>query len=136
MVRERISYFSDLPSCFYFYNRSLLELIYEDLEKLKQYVIKLEKLKAFLVMFMYVMGFIFIQRKTFTNYIMYVTYCNKCMRIYRSNNIFNFTISFLATTQYNTFRSTFVYDPTAFKKVAPRSISDKILAAISSFYLR
>ena len=39
MVRERISYFSDLPSCFHFYNRGLLELIYEDLEKLKQYVI-------------------------------------------------------------------------------------------------
>ena len=47
MVRERISYFSDLPSCFYFYNRSLLELIYEDLEKLKQYVIKTRKAKSF-----------------------------------------------------------------------------------------
>ena len=81
---------------------------------------------------MYVMGFIFIQRKTFTNYIMYVTYCNKCMRIYRSNNIFNFTISFLATTQYNTFRSTFVYDPTAFKR-SLRSISDKILQQFHRF---
>ena len=47
MVRERISYFSDLPSCFHFYNRGLLELIYEDLEKLKQYVIKTRKAKSF-----------------------------------------------------------------------------------------
>ena len=47
MVRERISCFSDFSSSFHFYNRSLLELIHEDFEKLKRLVIKLEKLRRF-----------------------------------------------------------------------------------------
>ena len=46
MVRERISCFSDFSSSFHFYNRSLLELIHEDFEKLKRLVIKTRKAKA------------------------------------------------------------------------------------------
>ncbi len=46
--RKNIIFFPTFHPASIFYNRSLLELIYEDLEKLKQYVIKkLEKLKSF-----------------------------------------------------------------------------------------